>query len=366
MSLDIPVSQWRRGGLDHRRDPEFEVSHFATDQFLADTVGAGRLHYLSNAKFGLPEVTQRARRMEPIPSQTYPVPTTGLLVQTAHACFAAHQGFGLSPDVVWQTICNQVATHIKKCPDRYASLFTADPRERPEIRVRDAELPFDNNWLRTLGLFEAAFNQVLGRELVSLFVPEFSTTAQLDRVAALITLMEAASPYYKYTVDSMCHIPLIRLEGTADDWGQLYGRAIALSQMFVGLREYFAALLPVLLKIAETARGAAPDNMFWSSLYKFKSTSGGKYVTGWLTALLAFKHGSNGPIPRTSFDWQGQMSNAGLAFKTNEIASLLSTAEFMWERPDGTLPMRFVAGTLGVHNEGSVYAPRLGIAVMER
>lgn len=365
-TLDVRPYKYRRGYADHYSDPEVELRYFATAKFLADTVGTGRVRYLSHSKFNLPAVAADRYSYGGSADEAYPIPTTGLLIQTVHACFATHQGFGLNPDVIWQVIVNQVAEHIKLDPDRYADLFTWFPGERVEIEVRDDELAFDSNWLRTLGKFEDPLRFAIGDKLVSLLVPDFSTTTQLDRVAALVTLMDAASPYYEYSVMTMCHIPLIRLEGSPEDWRQLSQRTATLAKYFVGLQAYFTELLEVLAEISRTAAGGAPDNEFWSSAYKFNSSSGGEDVTGWLTALLAYKYGSNGPELRESFDWRGQMERPWTAFRTNEIPSLLSTVPFTWKNQGSSIPMTFVAGALGVHQAGEVFTPRLGVAVMER
>jgi hypothetical protein len=368
VALDITVEHRNRDFLDHERTPLVRVVDFATEQFLADTVGTGRIRYLSHSQFSLPDVRTDGFRYGP--DEAYPIPTTGLLVQTAHACFATHRGFGLNPDTIWQTIVNQVAEHIKQDPCRYADLFTWFPGQKAEVDVRDDELLADGNWLRALGKFEEQLRFLVGNDLVSLFMPRFSTTGQLERVAALTTFMGAASPYYKYSVNTMCHIPLIRLEGTRDDWSRLYRHTSTLAGHFEGLREYFAALLPVLQEISETANGKQPDNTFWSSAYKFKSSSGQQDVTGWLTALMAFKYGPDGPKPRQDFDWRNQIKKPWEAFRTNEIPSLLSTVPFTWRTPGGNIPMTFVAGALGVSSRQTptvdVYTPRLGIAVMDQ
>lgn len=364
VAVDVPVRRVG-GALRLGRDPEIRIVDFATDKFLADTVGTGRVQYASHKEFGLPDVvSDRYGYRES--HEAYPIPTTGLLVQTAHACFATHQAFGLSPDTIWQTIVNQVATHIKRNAEKFERLFTFFTGAKINLEVRDDAVVIDNNWLRVLGKFEEPLQMFVGDELVSLFMPDFSTTGQLERVASLVAFMDAASLYYNYSVETMCHIPLIRLEGTPQDWSELYRRTAALSQRIDGLGLYFDDLLPVLFEICETAKGKTPNDMFWSSIYKFKSSSGGEYVTGWLTALLAFRQTSNGLVPREEFTWRRQFNSPWGALKTNHIPSLLSAVPFIWKVEGREVPMTFVAGTLGVDNTDEVYTPRLGVAVMER
>lgn len=360
MPLDIRVLQTDFSTWDtHRADPRFEARPFATSQFLADTVGQGTVRYLSHPKFKLPVIIP-TRSNTVLGDEVYPISTTGILVQAAHACFATHQGFGLNPDVIWQTIVGQVATHIKLNPSQYTHLFTESLSGKVNIVVRDNELPTDNNWQRALGMFESPLRLAIGDELVSLLTPTFTTTAQIDRVASLVTLMDAASPFYNYTVASTCRIPLIRLEGDAIDWRQLYERTGLLAEKFTGLDAYFTDLLPVLHKIFKTVEDGRADNDFWDSIYKFRSTSGTDRITGWITSLMAFRHSPQGPVLRKSFNWRYD------TLKTNEIPSLLSTITFAWQIGSNTLPMILVAGVLGIDQTDGIFTPRLGVAVMER
>lgn len=362
-AVDIPVHR-AGNSLRLRREPDTRVVDFATDTFLAGTVGKGKVLYLSHKGFSLPDAVDNGLGYRESHDKAYPVPTTGLLVQTAHACFATHQAFGLSPDTIWQTIVNQVATHIKLNAGKYGHLFTPFVGQKTPLRVRD-DLA-DNNWLRVLNKFEEPLLVFVGNEVMSLFMPDFSTTTQLERVASLVSFMDAASPYYDYSVQTLCHIPLVRLEGAPSDWRKLYERASALSQHFGDLRLYFDDLLPVLLEISDTAEGMTPNNEFWSSIYKLRSGSGGEKVTGWLTALLAFRQTPHGLVAREGFDWRRQVDSSWNALKTNDIPSLLSAVPFTWELGGRDRKMTFVAGALGVDNTGDVYTPKLGVAVMER
>jgi Domain of unknown function (DUF4419) len=194
----------------------------------------------------------------------------------------------------------------------------------------------------------------------------FSTTTEEAETARLIALMDVASPYYRYEWYTACGIPQIRLDGTAADWQSLHFRADQLAREFAGLSGYFTELLPVLQAIAETASGTTPDENFWRSIYKHMNSSGGMFVTGWITAFLAYIKLPDGSQLKHEFDWRSQMSNPWGGYKTNWFPSHVSKVQFVWDE-DGTWhDMTLAAGITGVDLDDDTFlAPRLGFAVTE-
>ncbi|WP_326846935.1 DUF4419 domain-containing protein [Streptomyces kaniharaensis] len=128
---------------------------------------------------------------------------------------------------------------------------------------------------------------------------------------------------------SLCGIPRVRLEGTADDWALLASRVGELAEWFEPLGPWFAQLRSVLKVVARTAAGRPVDEEFWRSLYKWRSESGGDYVSGWITAFFAHTQTPSGPQLRTGFDWRAQR------FTENAFPSHVSKVPVDWLRPDG-------------------------------
>lgn len=357
----ITVHQIDYDPKSHRSDPPFELQRFPTKGFLASTVGKGATPYHSHRNFQLPGIPAFQRSFVD-GDKGYPTRTANLFIQTIHACFATHQGIGLDPNVIWQIIVQQVAEHIKINAARYAHL---QPRQT-RIEVHDNRLQKYNDWPRVFPVFEQALQSSINGELVALVTPRFSTTTEHDRLATLLSLANTTSPCRAYSQTSMCHLPLVRLEGTADDWTKLHAQAALLSKQFAELAGYFGDLLPVLQEIASTAAGKWPDNNFWSSLYKFKSISRSDHITGWITCLMAFKYGTGGPAPRRDFDWRSQIHTPASALEAYEIPSLLTTCPFTWQNKGRSIPMTLVGGTLGIAMADGVFTPQLGIAVIAR
>ncbi|MEV7782721.1 DUF4419 domain-containing protein [Kitasatospora sp. NPDC088351] len=364
MIIDVPLAEGEPGDV---REP----TAVGNDGFLAAVVGGGfRIHHRSTATL----LDSARPRHDPAEGE----PSWSLLVRAAHLAFAGHLPLSLSPDVLWYAVVHEIAVHLRLNAEQYAGLFTRTPGERSTITVRDDSLfgP-DPDWARSIRLVREPLEQALGAETVELFQPSFSTTTPDDVSAALVALMDVVSPYYEFRWESLCGIPRIRLEGTADDWRLLASRVGELEQWFDGLRPWFADLRPVLDTIARAAAGEV-DEEFWRSLYTWESMSGGDFVSGWITAFFAHTQTPDGPRPRETFGWHGRQDrrrrrrgrpdgrpDRPVRFLENDFPSHVSKVPFQWEQPGGIRAMAFVAGVLGVERDGEFVRPRLGHAVLE-
>ncbi|MDH6133486.1 hypothetical protein P3T37_002882 [Kitasatospora sp. MAA4] len=282
-------------------------------------------------------------------------PDSSLLLRAAHLCFTAHLPLSLSPELLWYAVVHEVAVHIRLNSGTYAELFTDTPGYQQTITVHDDLAALD--WQRSINLVQQPLRDRIGDAMADLFQPAFSTTTPADATAVLVALMDAASPYYRFRWVSLCGIPRIRLEGTDEDWQLLATRVRGLEERFDGLRPWFAALHPVLEAISATASGQGVDQEFWRSFYKWKSGSGGEWVTGWITAFFAHQYTDDGPSPKESFG-PGTTDEA-------DFPSHVSRVPYRWETPAGTVEMAFLGGVLGIERDGEWVRPRLGNAVVE-
>jgi hypothetical protein len=368
--IDVPEGYgYRYGRGEHHGAPRgVTVEQESNQEFLASILGPVRVHYLSRDKLYVAHVDENSYGDTWNKAQ-YDVPLASLGVQAIHQCFSAHVPLELRPDTAWYMVVHQVAEHVKQNSAHYAHLFTSTPGEKQKIKVRDDSLRYDapSDWGRAINLFRNPLVEAIGDRNVGLFLPRFSTTTAEDETSALVAFMDTVSPYYEYTVQSMCHIPQFRLEGTAADWLDLYNRTEALAGLFDQIGGYFADLLPVLREIAQTANGAKPDLAFWSSIYKENSSSGSDWVTGWINTFFAHTYGSDGATLKESFGWKGQLErDEGQMIETNMFPSHISTVPFVWEYFGRNIDMTFAAGVTGVDYDGTFLAPRLGFAVAER
>lgn len=300
---------------------------------------------------------------------------TSLFFQSLALCFAYHYPLALRPEVIGYLINHEVAMTVKRHPEDYRDLYATQAAGKVDIEVRDDTLVRGrpSEWGRALALFEGALRAIVPDGIMDATLPRYSTQTPESRVASLIAFMDAASPFYEYTVQSLCGIPRVRLLGTVDDWRLLLASVRKLAERFhTHLGPYFEHLLPVLKKIADQADPAVPvDNDFWASIYKYQSASGGDLVTGWATALVHYLKNPDGTLvpkdPRLA-DWSWQPEDPDErhwhGVRNDHFPMHLSTVPFNWKYLDEELPMTLVGGVLGVDDDDGFVTPVLSYAVV--
>ncbi|MFE5581650.1 DUF4419 domain-containing protein [Kitasatospora sp. NPDC056531] len=349
MIVDVPLGDGREPG------DAAQLEVVGNDGFLAAVVGGEFTVHHRSAETLLAAPGERRPEGEG-------EPTWSLLLRAVHLAFSGHLPLSLSPDVLWYAVVHEVAVHVRLNAGYYEGVFASAPGAKQTIVVRDDSLlDADPDWARSIRLVRDPLAAAIGPELVELFQPTFSTTTPDDASAALVALMDVVSPYYEFLWITLCGIPRIRLEGTAEDWALLARRVGELVEWFEPLGPWFAELRPVVAEITATAAGGPVDQEFWRSLYKWDSESGGDFVSGWITAFFAHTQTLSGPKARTDFRWRDGRTR----FTENAFPSHVSKVPFEWQTPAGIRRMAFVGGALGIERDGEYVRPRLGNAVLE-
>lgn len=293
---------------------------------------------------------------------------TNMLLAAADYCFQAHVPFGLRPEVLWSTILTQVAAEVKSRPETYRHLFTTSAgKETILVRHDGLRLGDPYGWDQAIGMFAAPLRERIPSDVADVcLADDLSTCGTLEELAHLISLMDAASPYYDYVVQTRCGIPRVALYGSAEDWANLVARVDRLAAHFPFLATYFGSVRPILQTLAATAAGGAVDPGFWRSAYKRDHGSGGDKLTGWLTAFYAFlttqdwRTGQTTTALRTDFKWDHQWGGISPA----SFPSSISAVDFIWDYFGTKLPMKFCGGTLTTVEIDGFLTPRLGWAVV--
>jgi len=346
--------------LENRGEPyKGPFTTTSTADFLAKVQGTPpRLEALSRDRIVLPH-----GRLTP----------TSLLAQTLHTCFNQHVGVSLAPEVLWYTILSQFATDVKQQPELYRDLFTTSAAQEI-IKVRHDRLRpgVPDGWDVAIAMFDPALRERIPSAVMDEALPGFTTSTEESNVATLVAFMDAASPFYRYEVHTLCGIPSVRLEGDASDWAQLATSARKLATLASRspvMQMYFKHLTPVLDTIAESAGGKQnPD--FWRSIYKTHSMSGSLNVTGWFTTFFAYindrKNSAGGVKVKdaNAFNWPDLSEEwGGPALGPDAFTSHVSSVPFLWNYLGREIQMRFLSGVLGVDEIDRHLAPRLGWAV---
>jgi hypothetical protein len=297
--------------------------------------------------------------------------TSSLFFQVVHACFSKHYPLALRPEVLMQLVLSQIAETVKRNPERYRELFTSS-EEKEKIEVRHGELVpgQPSPWHEAIELFYTALQKEIPSTIMEDVLVPFSTDTVEAQLARLVTFMDAASPFYDFSVMSMCGIPRVRMLGTAEDWQRLATSVANLSRFFGDtLEKYFQHLIPVTDKLAAQAAGEAQDDLFWTSLYKFKSESGGDTCNGWITAFVNYVFDADRNVvqkPEDAYDWNAQHKYVMPGIVHNSVPSLVSSVPFVWKLGDVTeINMLFLGGVMGIDNVDGCVTPALSYAVVQ-
>ncbi|MFT5684196.1 MAG: hypothetical protein ACI8RZ_005137 [Myxococcota bacterium] len=357
MIVEIPKYAREKQQDDNGRPlpPVSLITAYSTASLLETVLGGEpNLHHLSRTGIALPGPMHR-------------LGSTSLLFTTANACYDNHEPLSLAPEVIWFTILSEIARVVKADPVRFGHLYSRAPDERQIAQVRIDGFVYGqpNDWAVGIAQFLPVLRGLVPDGLLDNTVPAFSTATPESDAVLLLAFMDGASAYYDYRMTSLCGIPRVRLEGTADDWLWIVYGAQELAGVFAKpLGPYFDALIPVLTQIADTVAGKMPRQAFWQAIYKRDDESGGPHISGWMTTLLAHTVGDN--FETTLRDPASVAWATGCTLTSNELVSHMVRVPFIWEYLDTDIPMEHVAGIIGVErDDAGFFSPRLGFAVNE-
>lgn len=208
------------------------------------------------------------------------------LVAAVKLAWLDHRPLVLSPDILWVTIAQGIAQHIRiNEPSDVASGLQLSI-VRPDFALDSAE----NHWDDVIDDLSLQLAHSLPR-LRNLMQPDFSTTSYLDRLAGDVALLEAVKPEIEMSLRTACGIPEVTLEGDVEDWSRLEARLEDVSSL--GLAWWTDKLKPLAEQWRRSAGGDI-DREFWRGIYKTKTncileqTPKEEGMDGWVTRLFPY------------------------------------------------------------------------------
>jgi hypothetical protein len=306
-------------------------------------------------------------------------------VAAVDAAFCGHRPLVLSPDMFWLLIGQGFARHVNTHAEDLRQRFVTHVGKQSIVVRRDDFFKGspDNPWSEVFSEFSLQIRKRIGAANHSNIVATFSTTGPVEKAANEIVLMDSIKNYFKYEVLTLCGIPDVALEGTADDWRALCDRTRDLGDAY-DLAWWTDRLVPTLERIAHNAAGS-DDPQLWKNIYKINHESGGPYINGWITDFFPYLQTSFDGIKRAVFDAR-QFANKdksreknietrnwllsdrrGHGITTQRLPGSLCKAPFTWQYLDRTYNMEFLAGFIGFTQETDSLAvrPKIGWAVRE-
>ncbi|MCE9668944.1 DUF4419 domain-containing protein [Myxococcus stipitatus] len=207
------------------------------------------------------------------------------VVAAVHRAFAEHRPLVLSPDVIWLTIAQGFAQHVRLNAEQLRPrLVRHEGRRVLEVSV-DSLPRREEEFRAVLDGFRERLRGELGPGLPRLLSCDFSTTTDIERMAGDIVLMDVMSPYFDFYLTCICGIPRITLLGTPEDWHSIRRRIDVIAEF--DLSWWTSSLVPIADEFIRAAEGK-PDRKLWQELYKPVGAYGGDKASGWLMRLFPY------------------------------------------------------------------------------
>lgn len=281
---------------------------------------------------------------------------TNPLMQAVYVAYAQHRPLVLSPDMIWLTIAQGLTVHIKENAEEMRGVFV-DHAGQVNLGVErlDYQPHSKQYWEDIFPEFSEAIAKNTKEDVFNLITPKFSTTTITEKAAFEITLMDAMSPYFTYSVSISCGIPEITLEGEYEDWVAIEERMEALEKYGLG---WWTDNLKEMIQEFKAASKGKVNKKFWKKIFVEKSVVIGcgmePYYKGWAFELFPYlkngvdKEGNviyyKNPLVDNG---EKKLHEAGLKISFSDFPSGLSRAKVLLDDNGAMTMLYFNAGFIG-------------------
>jgi len=272
------------------------------------------------------------------------------VLYAATRAYGEHRPLVLSPDMVWLMISQGFAQHVDLNTEKLRP-YLVDFDGKKHINVSEDELPKNWDWDDAFPLFSDKIGRYVGKDLSGALDAKFSTSTSVTQAAFRVTLMDAMSEYFDFSMSVACGIPEITLEGTPEDWALLEEKTKILGNY--ELAWWTDALAPILHQMTETSKGN-PDLEFWNNMYKERKENVVcahiTYMNGWMLQFFPYINSERNPYiggEKPDFD-----------VKPEGLGDGYSKVDFLLDNNGKMQKMQFMAGFVGVSQDAKTLALR--------
>lgn len=191
-----------------------------------------------------------------------------------------HKGIVIRPDDFWYIMLAELASVVKKRPEDFSSLFTNSP-EKKDVIIFNAD-PVD---MRFDTLIDALRDLVPSN--TDAFLPQFSTSNQMTKLAFYASFADMVSPYYDYMM-LLCGIPKIKIMGDSDQYQSMCSKISEISLIFIGDEAVTKYLTRIHELFSEIAAAVANDDIeFFKRIFTLEKCGSGSQVevNGWIKRM---------------------------------------------------------------------------------
>ena len=186
---------------------------------------------------------------------------------TAHT---NHYPIRIKPDDIWLLIVQGFSNHVNENAEELRNLFVNfDGKKTLIVKYPISNIEEVNKII--LEDFSEQINdqmtEYLGKDLIEVLTPNFSTTTYDSKIVCKISIMGAFKKYFNYEMHLVgCGLPYIILEGTAEDYKKIIEKAKKLKQY--NFEWYINRIIPHLKKMVEAKEGKIDKDYFMNMIQK--------------------------------------------------------------------------------------------------
>ena len=219
---------------------------------------------------------------------------------TAHT---NHYPIRIKPDDIWLLIVQGFSNHVNANSEQLRHLFV-DFDGKKTLKVKYPLSSIEEVDRKILEDFSEQINkqmtEFLGKELLDILTPNFTTTTYDSTIVGKISIMGAFKKYFNYEMILCgCGLPYIILEGTAEDYKKIIEKATKLKKY--QFEWYINRIIPHIEKMVEAKEGKVDKEYFINMIQKKEVTetkygpSGMDeweekvdYLSGWFLSFFAY------------------------------------------------------------------------------
>ena len=221
-----------------------------------------------------------------------------------YQAYVNHCPIVLSPDVFWTLIIQAFTRYVLANSESLREKFV-DFQGKKTLKANNIEFPTLESipievWKKDISFYVDSISDYVGKDLIGLLKPDFSTTTPIISQVGQINIMSCMQNYFEYKLYyGGCGYPKITLEGTIEDYLKLKEKTLGLKKY--GLNHWIDdEIVPILDKIIDTKKGNV-DKEFWKKMYynvEGSINSSGteqkvKCIKGWLLKFAPFDKHNN-------------------------------------------------------------------------
>lgn len=315
-----------------------------------------------------PEHPKAIRKLEDCADRDYDlIPTEAHpFAQAVQKAYAEHRPLTITPDMIWLMIMQGFAQHVDANSEELRDLFV-DFEGKKMLNVKRNDFikgSPDNDWEGVFPEFSEQIEHYTKDGLSGFINQSFSTSTVVEQTAFRITVMDAMSAYFDYSLTVLCGIPEITIEGSPEDWAQIEAQTRELARYELGW--WTEVLEPILREFTLAAEGTF-NKSFWVKIYDEQqeevdlicATATNTYLTGWLLDFFPYIDSAKNP-------YLGVNRKAS-KIQVGALPSGLSKADLLYDDNGSFYKMELISGFVGIRQnaETGSLRPEISWAVVD-